>query len=120
MTAYEMRISDWSSDVCSSDLLGPGMAHFLIQREQRLTAFGTLGFAPQLHRGQLRIGFGNRQAGSRTAAQRHRHRHHQTLIIERFQATHSDTYNDVGRGAGYSDPHPPRPGVGPSQLVAWR
>src|SRR3546814_9731211 len=24
-TAYEMRISDWSSDVCSSDL-GPGMA----------------------------------------------------------------------------------------------
>src|SRR3546814_17820689 len=24
MTAYEMRISDWSSDVCSSDLLGLG------------------------------------------------------------------------------------------------
>src|SRR3546814_16333802 len=24
-TAYEMRISDWSSDVCSSDLLAPGM-----------------------------------------------------------------------------------------------
>src|SRR3546814_5537377 len=23
-TAYEMRISDWSSDVCSSDLLAPG------------------------------------------------------------------------------------------------
>src|SRR3546814_17744911 len=23
-TAYEMRISDWSSDVCSSDLLGSG------------------------------------------------------------------------------------------------
>src|SRR3546814_4448715 len=23
-TAYEMRISDWSSDVCSSDLLGYG------------------------------------------------------------------------------------------------
>src|SRR3546814_3164648 len=23
-TAYEMRISDWSSDVCSSDLLGTG------------------------------------------------------------------------------------------------
>src|SRR3546814_5102955 len=22
-TSYEMRISDWSSDVCSSDLLGP-------------------------------------------------------------------------------------------------
>src|SRR3546814_13886131 len=24
-TAYEMRISDWSSDVCSSDLLGPSV-----------------------------------------------------------------------------------------------
>src|SRR3546814_3861383 len=24
-TAYEMRISDWSSDVCSSDLLGDGI-----------------------------------------------------------------------------------------------
>src|SRR3546814_1595497 len=26
MTAYEMRISDWSSDVCSSDLHHVGMA----------------------------------------------------------------------------------------------
>src|SRR3546814_4061833 len=25
-TAYEMRISDWSSDVCSSDLLGQAVA----------------------------------------------------------------------------------------------
>src|SRR3546814_5143601 len=25
-TAYEMRISDWSSDVCSSDLLAPDQA----------------------------------------------------------------------------------------------
>src|SRR3546814_7652455 len=25
-TAYEMRISDWSSDVCSSDLVGLGFA----------------------------------------------------------------------------------------------
>src|SRR3546814_4022761 len=25
-TAYEMRISDWSSDVCSSDLAGQGLA----------------------------------------------------------------------------------------------
>src|SRR3546814_5281890 len=27
-TAYEMRISDWSSDVCSSDLLGCGQRRF--------------------------------------------------------------------------------------------
>src|SRR3546814_996406 len=26
-TAYEMRISDWSSDVCSSDLASPRSAH---------------------------------------------------------------------------------------------
>src|SRR3546814_4980685 len=34
-TAYEMRISDWSSDVCSSDLLG--RRPFLQQLERRLT-----------------------------------------------------------------------------------
>src|SRR3546814_5994203 len=28
-TAYEMRISDWSSDVCSSDLKFPGARHSL-------------------------------------------------------------------------------------------
>src|SRR3546814_6459625 len=33
-TAYEMRISDWSSDVCSSDLLGA--QKFRIEREQLL------------------------------------------------------------------------------------
>src|SRR3546814_4441771 len=32
-TAYEMRISDWSSDVCSSDL--PAL-HFLSRRVQRV------------------------------------------------------------------------------------
>src|SRR3546814_17864303 len=30
-TAYEMRISDWSSDVCSSDLFGLG--HFSLQNQ---------------------------------------------------------------------------------------
>src|SRR3546814_8513070 len=29
-TAYEMRISDWSSDVCSSDLYGSGKTRFLL------------------------------------------------------------------------------------------
>src|SRR3546814_6492820 len=32
-TAYEMRISDWSSDVCSSDLLFKELAH---RRAERL------------------------------------------------------------------------------------
>src|SRR3546814_15072534 len=38
-TAYEMRISDWSSDVCSSDLHVVGDAHHLaalIRRQQHL------------------------------------------------------------------------------------
>src|SRR3546814_6272967 len=30
-TAYEMRISDWSSDVCSSDLSADLHQHFVIQ-----------------------------------------------------------------------------------------
>src|SRR3546814_9934855 len=36
-TAYEMRISDWSSDVCSSDLLGTALLHSAIVVEKRDT-----------------------------------------------------------------------------------
>src|SRR3546814_17984624 len=32
-TAYEMRISDWSSDVCSSDLIDPVIIAFDRQRK---------------------------------------------------------------------------------------
>src|SRR3546814_5010118 len=32
-TAYEMRISDWSSDVCSSDLINPGNVGFGRKRD---------------------------------------------------------------------------------------
>src|SRR3546814_2116329 len=36
-TAYEMRISDWSSDVCSSDLaIGPGRASLGFDRREKL------------------------------------------------------------------------------------
>src|SRR3546814_2192787 len=34
-TAYEMRISDWSSDVCSSDLHGKGHALIFLHMAQR-------------------------------------------------------------------------------------
>src|SRR3546814_1815562 len=43
-TAYEMRISDWSSDVCSSDLLvkiGDGGGEMRLARQQNV--FGTAG-----------------------------------------------------------------------------
>src|SRR3546814_5399604 len=45
-TAYEMRISDWSSDVCSSDLMRGGKSgdrrhhrHHLAQRQHGFDAF---------------------------------------------------------------------------------
>src|SRR3546814_8913248 len=41
-TAYEMRISDWSSDVCSSDLAGMQEAEG--QREQRRIQSIEVGF----------------------------------------------------------------------------
>src|SRR3546814_7984594 len=37
-TAYEMRISDWSSDVCSSDLTGT-LDQFVQQRDQAFATF---------------------------------------------------------------------------------
>src|SRR3546814_11609087 len=49
-TAYEMRISDWSSDVCSSDLIGLDVGFG--QRKARRTAVddraecGTVAFPP--------------------------------------------------------------------------
>src|SRR3546814_8499052 len=41
-TAYEMRISDWSSDVCSSDLLAdPDLAHVPATRLENACATGS-------------------------------------------------------------------------------
>src|SRR3546814_3469751 len=34
-TAYEMRISDWSSDVCSSDLANPSAGDLLAKPHQK-------------------------------------------------------------------------------------
>src|SRR3546814_8146608 len=48
-TAYEMRISDWSSDVCSSDLLGPArMRREIMQCQEVLRAI--TGRAPRWFR----------------------------------------------------------------------
>src|SRR3546814_4420667 len=37
-TAYEMRISDWSSDVCSSDLLAPWNRHTVRGNHEEMLA----------------------------------------------------------------------------------
>src|SRR3546814_305237 len=41
-TAYEMRISDWSSDVCSSDLLHPALSDLLVEAAQEVHGRGSL------------------------------------------------------------------------------
>src|SRR3546814_8839559 len=35
-TAYELRISDWSSDVCSSDLADTGISEIMINRHDEI------------------------------------------------------------------------------------
>src|SRR3546814_3113525 len=39
-TAYEMRISDWSSDVCSSDLAVDTLHRFVVENEARDAPIG--------------------------------------------------------------------------------
>src|SRR3546814_8050606 len=46
-TAYEMRISDWSSDVCSSDLM-PDVAQMAIGRYRWMSESWSLGSAAEL------------------------------------------------------------------------
>src|SRR3546814_7838451 len=41
-TAYEMRISDWSSDVCSSDLATMGCGLHFIQRQHEACRRGSV------------------------------------------------------------------------------
>src|SRR3546814_10282417 len=55
-TAYEMRISDWSSDVCSSDLifrpLDPAAHHILMRRHSHLGS-ELPGEVRHAHRGEI-------------------------------------------------------------------
>src|SRR3546814_6274551 len=50
-TAYEMRISDWSSDVCSSDLLQ--IPAYLCRQTDLLVAAGRTGRAINVKKGQF-------------------------------------------------------------------
>src|SRR3546814_5221700 len=55
-TAYEMRISDWSSDVCSSDLRLPAMDAILII----LIALALAALSSRVSRTVRRDGYGHR------------------------------------------------------------
>src|SRR3546814_8181959 len=64
-TAYEMRISDWSSDVCSSDLFkdvgnGPDLAGFA--RQVRVTTVGAAAMHDELGVDVLGRRFGEKEA----------------------------------------------------------
>src|SRR3546814_5260077 len=50
-TAYEMRISDWSSDVCSSDLLAHHFVHMSLPRPGRIREL--LSMVSRVHSGHL-------------------------------------------------------------------
>src|SRR3546814_11992236 len=60
-TAYEMRINDWSSDVCSSDLLGHVWLHVLLALEGVVELapggkrVGRLRFEDRHHQPRLRL-----------------------------------------------------------------
>src|SRR3546814_2548575 len=100
-TAYEMRISDWSSDVCSSDLLRRG--------GQRHAGGGRLGLRgigrgiarhhPVADRLRLRLDLRHRRAGDEDVADiGQRIDHHQLADVARVRLPHHP-----------SDDPPPRP-----------
>src|SRR3546814_2455822 len=70
-TAYEMRISDWSSDVCSSDLLG------FTQATQAVRRVG----AVQQRRGRAFAGNLLKRRGHQANRYRYRKRRQFTLCI---------------------------------------
>src|SRR3546814_11276315 len=74
-TAYEMRISDWSSDVCSSDLLGIG--------QQALAVEGHLVRRPQEAQ-LLRLEGRLRHLGQADGLECRRHRWHRPLGTPRI------------------------------------
>src|SRR3546814_20451931 len=61
-TAYEMRISDWSSDVCSSDLQPPQLAHRRIRRPALVEVDVVQGLG-QLREQPLHLGVAGRRVG---------------------------------------------------------
>src|SRR3546814_7242708 len=58
-TAYDMRISDWSSDVCSSDLLGWSETDYanIVLWFQAAYAIGYLGFGRLVDKIGARLGY---------------------------------------------------------------
>src|SRR3546814_13190028 len=94
-TAYELRISDWSSDVCSSDI-GRSCGAFRIAQRQRRIIFlaqQRLAAIEQGEGGDLvpRLAFaGEGQIGGEFGGRGDRHRLHDTARCVEFEGIGSD------------------------------
>src|SRR3546814_13933362 len=89
-TAYEMRISDWSSDVCSSDLV-------LAQFQHRAHVIGNTELAE--HRGLLR-----QIAEAQTRAQMHGQGGDVAAIKDNFAAIGTHQTDDHVETGGFAGP----------------
>src|SRR3546814_6381475 len=81
MTVYEMRISDWSSDVCSSDLNPLGLLRFnglqaLIEKQDGFKRRRQLEIQPGLHDGFAYLAQGEHQRGVTLAHDENARRQH--------------------------------------------
>src|SRR3546814_6074209 len=83
-TAYEMRISDWSSDVCSSDLVDHGVFHVGLLRAGLENPNENIGFDPitvSLEDG-VPVAEGARQVAPRAARAHHpQHRFDEEPVV---------------------------------------
>src|SRR3546814_1577902 len=71
-TAYEMRISDWSSDVCSSDLFAPAVhrRHAVAARGAQQTQQYGFGLVIAMVGEREHLGFGELRAKRRSEERR--------------------------------------------------
>src|SRR3546814_2574424 len=95
-TAYEMRISDWSSDVCSSDLIAVELAVATVEAIEKLTALA-VGKAAEVVLPQRRA------ACQRVAVARH----HLGHVVAHDVAHQPDEHqvHRMAQGLGRSEEH---------------
>src|SRR3546814_16240282 len=102
-TAYEMRISDWSSDVCSSDLHDAGDEGILRQGSRRWCAIGRVPRCVERFYVQRR---------------QHIHRHYPDRYLQAQSMAHSDCRSRDGRKRLLLDGPSPHTDLALSSFIA--
>src|SRR3546814_3059006 len=98
-TAYEMRISDWSSDVCSSDLIDDrDIGRLAAGRRHGIAVAHQLG----LHRGGIGLVFEARGAGGRERLDDDRAAFERRVGPAEMEPRHVDRRRAAGAGGEYS------------------